>query len=87
VAKWTLCHWDVSVTDTVAASYLNSTAACAGSAAEAAASPREEKFAEIAVQYHFVRLAFESFGPINQAGCAFLSSLDHRLFLVSDEPR
>ena len=47
--------WDVTITDTVAASYLNSTASCAGSAAEAAASRKEEKYAEIAAQYHFIR--------------------------------
>jgi len=79
--------WDVTITDTVAASYLNSTASCAGSAAEAAASRKEEKYAEIAAQYHFIPLAFETFGPINQAGCDFLSSLGHRLSLVSDDPR
>ena len=53
--------WDVTITDTVAASYLNSTASCAGLAAEAAASRKEEKYAEIAVQYHFIPLAFETF--------------------------
>ena len=79
--------WDVTVTDTVAASYLNNTASCAGSAAEAAASRKEDKYAEIAVRYHFFPLAFETFGPINQAGCEFLSSLGHRLSLVSDDPR
>jgi hypothetical protein len=35
----------------------------------------------------FVPLAFETFGPINQAGCNFLSSLGHRLSLVLDDPR
>jgi hypothetical protein len=61
---------------------LNSTASCAGSAAEAVASRKVEKNAEIAVQYLFVPLAFETFGPINQADCDFLSSLGHRLSLV-----
>ena len=32
-------------------------------------------------------LAFETFGPINQAGRDFLSPLGHRLPLVSDDPR
>jgi hypothetical protein len=79
--------WDVTVTDTVAASYLNSTASCAGSAAEAAALRKVEKYAEMAAQYLFVPLAFATFGPINQAGCDFLSSLGHYLSLVSDDPR
>jgi len=39
--------WDVTVTDAVAASYLSATFACAGSAAEAAAKRKEDKYAEI----------------------------------------
>jgi hypothetical protein len=35
----------------------------------------------------FCSLAFGTFGPVNQAGCDFLSSLGHRLSLVSDDPR
>jgi hypothetical protein len=65
---------------------LNSTASCAGSAAEAADSREVEKYAEIAAQYLFVPLAFDTFVPINQAGCDFLSSLVHCLSLVSDDP-
>ena len=38
-------------------------------------------------QQSFIPLAFETFGPINQAGCDFLSSLGHRLTLVWDDPR
>jgi len=34
--------WDVTVTDTVAASYLSATSACAGSAADAAAKRKED---------------------------------------------
>jgi len=46
----------VTVTDTVAASYLSATSACAGSAAEAAAKRKEDKYAEISSNYHFIRL-------------------------------
>jgi hypothetical protein len=61
---------------------------CAGSAAEAAATRKEEKYTAISANYHFFPLAFETFGPINQAGCEFLSSLGHRLSLVlDDDPR
>jgi hypothetical protein len=79
--------WDVTVTDTVATSYLSQTSSCAGSAAEAAATRKEEKYSEISISYLFVPLAFETFGPINQACTDFLSSLGHRLSLVSDDPR
>jgi len=82
--------WDVTIPDTVAALYLNNTASPAsqaGSAAEAATSRKEEKYSEIAVQYNFFPLAFETFGPINQASCKFISSSGHHLSLVSDDPQ
>jgi len=74
----------VTVTDTVAASYLSTTSACAGSAAEAAAKRKEDKYVEISSNYHSFPLAFEAFRPINQVGsCA----LGQRLSLISDDPR
>jgi len=79
--------WDVTVADTVATSYLSLTSSCAGSAAEAAATRKEAKYSEISSNFHFFPLAFETFGPINQVGRDFLSSLGHRLTLVSDDPR
>jgi len=36
--------WDVTVTDTVAPSYLSMSSACAASAAEADAKRKEEKY-------------------------------------------
>ena len=66
---------------------MNATSHIAGSAAEAAASRKEGKFAAISSNYLFFPLAFEIFGPINQAGCDFLSLLGNRLSLVSDDPR
>jgi len=66
---------------------VNNTNSCAGSADEAAASRKEEKHSEISAQYHFFPLAFETFGPISQAGREFLSSLGHRFSLVSVDPR
>jgi len=48
--------WDVTVTDTVAASYLSATSTCAGLAAEAAAKRKEDKYAEMSSNYHFFRL-------------------------------
>jgi hypothetical protein len=79
--------WDVTVTDTMATSYLHATSRTAGSAAEAAASRKEDKYVDISTNYHFFPLAFETLGPINQRGCDFLSSLGQRLSLVSDDPR
>jgi len=44
---------DVTVTDTVAASYVSRSASCAGSAAEAAATRKEEKYSDISESYLF----------------------------------
>ena len=78
--------WDVTVTDTVVASCLNATSNTAGSAAKAAAS-QKEKYAATSSNNLFFPLAFETFRPINKAGCDFLFLLGSRLSLVSDDPR
>ena len=66
---------------------LNATSSAAGSAAKAAAARKEAKYDAISANYLFFPLAFETFGPINQAGCEFLSALGHHHSLVSDDPR
>jgi len=82
-------NWHPTVTDTVAASYLNNTASRAGSAAKAAASRKEANYSEIAVQYIIISflMLLKRLNKTNQAGCKFLSCLDHRISLVSDEAR
>jgi len=75
--------WDVTVTDTVAPSYLS---AFATSAAEAAAKRNEEGCFEIAWNHHFFPIAFETFGPINQVGADFISALGHRISTHTDDP-
>jgi len=56
----------VTVTDIIAALCLSATSACAGSAAEAPAKRKEDKYAEMSSNYLCFLLAFETFGPINQ---------------------
>ena len=56
---------DVTVTDTVADSYLYLSAACAGSVTEEEASRKEIKYADLDYSYTFIPLAFETYGPIN----------------------
>ena len=63
--------WDATVTDTVAESYLTTTAVEAAAAAEAAAGRKEAKYAQIINSHIFIALAFETFGPINSNGTAF----------------
>jgi hypothetical protein len=55
--------WDVTVTNTVAASYLT---ASSTSAAEVAAQRKLTKYAEISKTHLFFPLAFETMDPINQ---------------------
>ena len=68
--------WDVTVTDsdTVVASYLSLTSSCASSAAEAAATRKGENIQKSPATIFFSHFAFETFGPINQGDCDFLSS-------------
>jgi hypothetical protein len=79
--------WDVTVTDTVAPSYVAISSANAASAAEAAAQRKDSKYADIAQTHLFFPLAFETMGPINAAGHAFISDIGHRITSVTDDPR
>ncbi|HSN23902.1 MAG TPA: reverse transcriptase domain-containing protein, partial [Methylomicrobium sp.] len=79
--------WDVTVTNTVATSYLPLSSVSAAAAAENAAQRKEIKYAEIMKTHLFYPLAFETLGPINRAGHEFLSELGHRISTVTDDPR
>ena len=79
--------WDATVTDTVAESYISTTAIEAGAAAEAAAVRKEVKYAEIINSHIFIPLAFETLGPINSKGTAFLSELGRRISTCTSDPR
>ena len=78
--------WDVTVTDTVADSYLHLTSTKAGGAAENAATKKEEHV-DLQQTCTFIPLAFETLGPINVKGVEFLQELDHRLAAISDDNR
>ena len=71
--------WDVTVTDTLAESYLPATSSSGGSAAEGAANRKELKYQALARTHTFIPLAFETFGPINSKGVLFLNQLGRRL--------
>jgi hypothetical protein len=79
--------WDATVTDTVAESYISTTAIEAGAAAEAAASRKEQKYSQIMNSHIFIPLAFETLGPINTTGAAFLSELGRRISTCTGDPR
>ena len=82
-----LSTWNVTVTDTLANSYLPRTSRTAGAAAEMAADCKEAKYTLLATVHHFVPLAFETMGPVFSAGLAFLSSLGKNLSTVSGDAR
>ena len=67
--------WDVTVTDTLAESYLSTTSANAGVAADGAASRKESKYQALATTHSFIPLAFETLGPINAKGLSFFNEL------------
>ena len=79
--------WDVTVTDTLADSYLQSTSLTPGSASEAAADRKEQKYETLATTYKFIPLAFETFGPINRKATQFLTELGRHLTSVSNDKR
>ena len=72
--------WDVTVTSTVAASYVTMNSVCAASAAEAAAQRKESKYAEIMRSHLFYPLAFETMGSINSVGLEFICDLGPRIW-------
>ena len=79
--------WDVTVTDTLAESYLSITSSSAGGAAEGAANRKELKYESLASTHTFIPLAFETFGPLNSKGIDFFSQLGRRLTTNSGDTR
>ena len=79
--------WDVTVTDTVADSYLHLTSTKAGGAAENAATRKEDKYVDLQQTYTFIPLAFETLELINVKGVEILQELGHRLAAISDDNR
>ena len=79
--------WDVTVADTLAASYLPITSQQAGKAAESASVRKETKYTQLAISYHFIPIAFETLGPIGVKATDFLSDLGRRISSVTGDPR
>jgi hypothetical protein len=71
--------WDVTITDTVAISYLSLSSVISGGAAEQAADRKTLKYVHLTFPHIFQPLAFETFGPINSSAVSFLSELGNRL--------
>ena len=69
---WKNAIWNVTVTDTLAMSYLNSTSITAGCAAEQASARKEEKYAVLALSHIFTPIAIETMGPIGSKASSIL---------------
>jgi len=79
--------WDVTVTDTLAASNVAGSSSMAGSAAEVAAGKKLQKYSEIMSRYSFVPIAFETLGPINSAGTDFIDDIGRRTYAITGDNR
>ena len=79
--------WDVTVCDTLAASYVGSTSIEAGSAAEGAASKKMSKYLDLSHSYEFFPVAFETLGPLNSVGSDFISDIGKAMSRASGDPR
>ena len=79
--------WDVTVIDTVAPSYFYATSAVAGAAAELADTRKNSKYSQLLANHHFVPLAFETLGPINNSGLEFIKELGKSLTLITGDPK
>lgn len=79
--------WDVTVTDTLASSYVALSASSACNAAERAASLKVAKYSSLSTTHEFVPIAIETLGPLNASGLCLLKSIGKRLTQASGDPR
>jgi len=79
--------WDVTVSDTLAQSYVHETSQTPGAAAEAAAERKTNKHTSLAQSYLFVPVAAETMGAINKDGMDLLSDLERRITRIIDDHR
>ena len=77
--------WDVTIVNTIAASYLIATSSEAGSVAEFAASHEEVKYQDLTERYVFVPIAIESLGPLGSKATSFLSELGRRITAATSD--
>jgi len=64
--------WDVTVVTTLADSYFPASSVTAAAAAEAAASRKKIKYADLPASFSFQPIAVETLGPINDLAIDFL---------------
>ena len=77
--------WDITVADTIAATYLVAIATITRNDAEFAAVRKEMKYVELSNRYHFFYIAIESHRPLNNKATSFLSDLRRRITISTSE--
>ena len=71
--------WDVTVVDTLAQSYVAATSQLAGSAADAAESRKQRKYAALEHQFIVQPVGFETMGSWGAGAKAFLTDVGNRV--------
>ena len=79
--------WEVTVADTIAASFLPSTSISAGSAAELTAVRKQAKYADLAQRFKIAPIAIESHGTYCATATAFLADLGRRLSAATSDAK
>ena len=80
-------YWDVTVTRPLAESYVARAASEAGTAAEMAATRKEEKYVDFSARYFFEPIAVETLGVFNASARVLLDDLGRRITSSSGEAR
>ena len=79
--------WDVTVTCTLADSYVHASAREAGAAAEIAATRKTPKYADMSSQYSFHPIAVETLGALNESARDLIRDVGRRIALISGDER
>lgn len=79
--------WDVTVVNTVAASYVNMTSVKSGAAADQAERGKHNLYIDLKQDYIFTPLAFETFGSIGPETEEFMRKLGKLMEKYTGEPR
>jgi hypothetical protein len=76
--------WDITVVDTLAASYVSQSAI---SAAEVAADRKIAKYGTLNQSHHFFPVAIETLGPFSECSQDFIKEIGRRTTLRTSDPR
>lgn len=79
--------WDVTCPDTLAASYVASSAVTPGHAAEQAAKAKGLKYQQLMSSHVFLPIAIETMGTFNSEAISCLDKLGSRLITTTNDPR